>query len=108
MCLPTFQVLLQTKKMEQPFHYLTCLSKSLLYKRKRIDSKTGSEVLFTQCSHKYGRLKIMARTKPPSDKELKIRLPKNELELLEAYCIKHGKTKTEVLREWIRSLKLDS
>lgn len=54
------------------------------------------------------RLKIMARTKPPSDKELKIRLPKNELELLEAYCTKHGKTKTEVLREWIRSLKLDS
>jgi hypothetical protein len=64
--------------------------------------------LFPQGTHKNDILKIMAKTKPPSDKELKIRLPKNELELLEAYCTKHGKTKTEVLREWIRSLKLDS
>lgn len=47
MCLPAFQVLLQTKKMEQTFHYLTCLGKSLLYKRKRIASKTGLEF----CSH---------------------------------------------------------
>lgn len=50
----------------------------------------------------------MARTKPPSDKDIKIRLPKNELEHLEAYCAKHGKTKTEVLRECIRNLKLES
>lgn len=56
----------------------------------------------------YDNLKIMARTKPPSDKELKIRLPKNELDQLETYCTKHGKTKTEVLREYIRSLKIDS
>lgn len=50
----------------------------------------------------------MARTKPRSDKELKIRLPKHELELLETYCTKHEKSKTEVVREWIRSLKIDS
>lgn len=50
----------------------------------------------------------MARTKPPSDKDLKIRLPQNELEHLEAYCAKHKKTKTEVVRELIRNLKLDS
>ncbi|GAB4298482.1 MAG: hypothetical protein Fur0025_36980 [Oscillatoriaceae cyanobacterium] len=49
----------------------------------------------------------MARTKPPSDKELKIRLPKSELEQLEAYCAKYGKTKTEVVRECIRNLKVD-
>jgi hypothetical protein len=56
----------------------------------------------------YGRLKTMARTKPPSDKELKIRLPKHELDILEAYCTKHGKSKTEAVRELIRSLKIDS
>jgi predicted DNA-binding protein len=50
----------------------------------------------------------MARTKPPSDKELKIRLPQTELKHLEAYCVKKGKTKTEVVREFIRNLKLDS
>ncbi|MBP0000971.1 MAG: ribbon-helix-helix protein, CopG family [Cyanobacteria bacterium SID2] len=48
----------------------------------------------------------MARTKPPSDKVLTIRLPLNELERLEQYCIQRGKTKTDVLREMIRKLRV--
>ncbi|MCC5899680.1 ribbon-helix-helix protein, CopG family [Sodalinema gerasimenkoae] len=48
----------------------------------------------------------MARTKPPSNKVLTIRLPVGELERLEEYCLKRGKTKTDVLREMIRKLRV--
>ncbi|MBW4493361.1 MAG: hypothetical protein KME26_09820 [Oscillatoria princeps RMCB-10] len=47
----------------------------------------------------------MARTKPPSDKVLTIRLPSNELEHLEDYCTNKGRTKTDVIREMIRKLR---
>jgi predicted DNA-binding protein len=47
----------------------------------------------------------MPRTKPPSDKVLTIRLPASELEKLESYCIKKGRTKTDVIREMIRKLR---
>ena len=47
----------------------------------------------------------MARTKLPSDKALTIRLPAQELERLESYCLAKGKSKTEVLREFIRRLR---
>ncbi|AFY70554.1 hypothetical protein Pse7367_2291 [Thalassoporum mexicanum PCC 7367] len=47
----------------------------------------------------------MARTKPPSDKILTIRLTESELNNLESYCISKSKTKTEVIRDYIRRLK---
>ncbi len=50
----------------------------------------------------------MARTKPPSDKVLTIRLPASELDRLEHYCLERGRTKTEVLREMIRRLRPSS
>ncbi|HEY9693932.1 MAG TPA: ribbon-helix-helix protein, CopG family [Oculatellaceae cyanobacterium] len=34
-----------------------------------------------------------------------IRLPEQELEILKAYCSQEGRTQTDVLREYIRSLK---
>ncbi len=46
----------------------------------------------------------MARTKPKSDKVLTIRLPERDLLKLEAYCRADGKTKTEVIRQFIHSL----
>ncbi|MEM8777592.1 MAG: hypothetical protein AAGF26_01710 [Cyanobacteria bacterium P01_G01_bin.49] len=46
----------------------------------------------------------MARTKPKSDKVLTIRLPEKDLLRLEAYCMADGKTKTEVIRHFIKSL----
>ncbi|MGK7882350.1 MAG: hypothetical protein AB4060_19950 [Crocosphaera sp.] len=46
----------------------------------------------------------MARTKPKSDKVLTIRLPERDLLRLEAYCRADGKTKTEVIRQFIHSL----
>ena len=48
----------------------------------------------------------MARTKSKSDRVLTIRLPEKDLTHLEAYCIAYDKTKTEVLRELIRDLKI--
>ncbi len=48
----------------------------------------------------------MPRTKPPSDKVLTIRLTGSELEHLEAYCASKGRTKTDVVRELIRKLKV--
>lgn len=48
----------------------------------------------------------MTRTKPPSDKVLTIRLPSGELDRLERYCSYKGKTKTDVLREMIRRLRV--
>lgn len=42
----------------------------------------------------------------PSDKTITIRLPHHELEHFEAYCAKAGRTKTDVLRELIRKLKV--
>jgi predicted DNA-binding protein len=38
-------------------------------------------------------------------KHLAIRLPEQELEVLKAYCEQEGRTQSEVLREYIRSLK---
>jgi predicted DNA-binding protein len=38
-------------------------------------------------------------------KHLAIRLPQQELEVLKAYCEQEGRTQSEVLREYIRSLK---
>ncbi|MGL5804904.1 MAG: ribbon-helix-helix protein, CopG family [Xenococcaceae cyanobacterium] len=34
-----------------------------------------------------------------------IRLPEQELEILKAYCEQEDRTQTEVIREFIRSLK---
>ena len=48
----------------------------------------------------------MTRTKPPSNKVLTIRLPASELERLESYCIERGRTKTDVVREMIRRLRV--
>lgn len=48
----------------------------------------------------------MARTKPKSDKVLTIRLPEKDLLRLEAYCRKDGKTKTEVIRQFIHNLSV--
>lgn len=56
--------------------------------------------------HPTVRFSLMARTKPPSNKVLTIRLPVGELERLEEYCLKRGKTKTDVLREMIRKLRV--
>jgi len=47
----------------------------------------------------------MPRTKPPSNKVLTIRLPEADLQTLEMYCLAKGKTKTEVIIEYIRRLK---
>ncbi|MGA1263451.1 MAG: hypothetical protein ACO331_06020 [Prochlorothrix sp.] len=48
----------------------------------------------------------MPRTKPASNKVLTIRLPEADLQHLESYCVERGKTKTEVILEIIRRLKL--
>ncbi|MGA1132758.1 MAG: hypothetical protein ACO31I_10910 [Prochlorotrichaceae cyanobacterium] len=48
----------------------------------------------------------MPRTKPVSDKVLTIRLPQSDLVHLESYCFQRGKTKTEVVLEMIRRLKV--
>lgn len=39
---------------------------------------------------------------------LNIRLPKSEIHILESYCRTHSRTKTEVIREFIRSLEQES
>ena len=39
-----------------------------------------------------------------SQEGLHIRLPKAELEILESHCQSHSRTKTDVVREFIRSL----
>ncbi|WP_414586352.1 ribbon-helix-helix protein, CopG family [Scytonema sp. PCC 10023] len=36
---------------------------------------------------------------------LNVRLPKNEMETLEKYAKETKRTKTDLVREWIRSLK---
>lgn len=38
-------------------------------------------------------------------KPLTIRLPENELTVLKAYCEQEGRNQTDVIREFIRSLK---
>jgi predicted DNA-binding protein len=43
-----------------------------------------------------------------SDKVLTIRLPDLELDRLEKYCERNKRTKTDVVREFIRSLPTDS
>lgn len=48
----------------------------------------------------------MARTKPRSDKVLTIRIPEKDLKRLEAFCIAHEKTKTEVIRSLIQQLEV--
>lgn len=48
----------------------------------------------------------MARTKSKSDRVLTIRLPEKDLAHLESYCMAYDKTKTEVLRDLIRGLKI--
>jgi hypothetical protein len=40
-------------------------------------------------------------------KKITFQLPEKELELLEAYCAFTARGKTEILRELIRSLKID-
>ena len=40
-----------------------------------------------------------------SDKVLNVRLPSNEMRLLEDYCQQSNRTKTDVIRELVRSLK---
>ncbi|BAY46720.1 hypothetical protein SAMD00079811_43330 [Scytonema sp. HK-05] len=39
------------------------------------------------------------------DRPLTIRLPESELEILKTYCHQESRTQTEVIREYIRSLK---
>ncbi len=70
--------------------------------------EAGSKYRFilARSIHETDRSFPMARTKPPSDKVLTIRLPTGELERLEHYCIQRGKTKTDVLREMIRKLRV--
>jgi predicted DNA binding CopG/RHH family protein len=48
----------------------------------------------------------MVRTKPKSDKVLTIRLPEKDLIHLERYCSAQGRTKTEVLRQFIQTLPI--
>lgn len=38
-------------------------------------------------------------------KAVTFRLPEQELEILQAYCEQEGRNQTDVLREYIRSLK---
>jgi predicted DNA-binding protein len=38
-------------------------------------------------------------------KTFNIRLPESELEILKAYCEQENRTQTDVIREFIRSLK---
>jgi len=40
-----------------------------------------------------------------SDRVLNVRLPANEVDLLEAYCLQTNRTKTDVVRELVRSLR---
>lgn len=40
-----------------------------------------------------------------SEANLHIRLPLNELKILEDYAEKTKRTKTDLVREWVRSLK---
>lgn len=47
------------------------------------------------------------RTKPKADKTLTIRISSAQLEKLEEYCVRHSKTKTEVLLGFIEELKVD-
>ncbi len=46
----------------------------------------------------------MSQESMSEEKSLGIRLPLTELEILDAHCQLHSRTKTEVLREFIRSL----
>ncbi|AFY88060.1 CopG family transcriptional regulator [Chroococcidiopsis cubana CCALA 043] len=39
-----------------------------------------------------------------SENHLSIRIPTTEMSILEQYCKKHQRTKTDVIREFIRSL----
>lgn len=48
----------------------------------------------------------MARTRPRADKVLTVRLSEKELRRLEGYCILHERTKTEVVRDFIRRLEI--
>ena len=50
----------------------------------------------------------MSPKKRLSDRVLTIRLPQLELEKLEAYCDATKRTKTDVLREMIRKIKVKS
>lgn len=36
---------------------------------------------------------------------LNVRIPKSEMEVLEAFCDRAGRTKTDVIREFIRKLE---
>jgi predicted DNA-binding protein len=42
----------------------------------------------------------------PSKETLQIRLPKEEKDMLNLYCKKHGRTQTDVIRELIRGLQV--
>ena len=50
----------------------------------------------------------MSPKKRLSDRVLTIRLPELELEKLEAYCHATKRTKTDVVREMIRKIKIKS
>ena len=39
------------------------------------------------------------------EKHLSIRVPENEMKILEKYAKKTKRTKTDLVREWIRSLE---
>nr|WP_211173121.1 ribbon-helix-helix protein, CopG family [Brasilonema bromeliae] len=51
----------------------------------------------------YTHLTDIARVK--QDKRIDLRVTQTELELLDEYCQLTGKNRTDVLREFIRSLK---
>ena len=40
-----------------------------------------------------------------NEKQLNVRLPTHEMKILEQYAKKTGRTKTDLIREFIRSLK---
>jgi hypothetical protein len=48
---------------------------------------------------------MLYRTRPMSKKMLTIRAPDNELEILARYARRHGRTQTDVVREFLRSLE---
>lgn len=47
----------------------------------------------------------MVKTNTKSERTLTIRLPSWEAEQLEEYCRSVGRTRTDVIREWIRKHK---
>jgi hypothetical protein len=63
--------------------------------------KAGTIIIYALQSL-YSKSPYISMTK--SEKRLDIRLPEDELQILDDYCKATGRTKTDVLRELIRKL----